>query len=1060
MERGSPYPGLQPFFVDDVAFFSGRARDVRLIVASLFASPLTLLYGPGGVGKSSVLHAGVLPRLAERRNVVVVSVRDWTGDPVRAIGEAAAGAAGTDFDGDLAATLAACSGNERRRVMLVLDQFEHAMLERDAEDALVESLSAALLHPGLRVSALIAIREDALAELDRFDGRVPGLFDTVLRLEYLDRAAGADAIRRPLDAWERLTGEHVEVEDALVDAVLDAVPAGRAADGIETAQLQLVMARVWKAERDAGSSRLRRETFVALGGADGIVRAHVRDALDGMAAADRELAAVVLDRLVTPSGARIAHLTDDLARYAGSEAATLRPVLERLSTARVLRPVAAAGKSGARFEVYHELLADAVLAWLTDHAADRRAAIASVRLRKRILSLAAVLVVAVAVAVVLAGVLIDEKRSSETARSRADSGTADRLLRSGGDPQLALALALRAADTRPTREAELALRAVLAQSYERKVLRSGSGGVLSVDVSRDGRTLLAAEAAGRVRVRDRATGRPLRTLPAAGALDAAFCPDGERVALAGEDGATLVSGNARTRIARARVEAIACSADGARVAARLDERARVLDARSGTLVASLSAPSSGVPGRIALSADGRLVAVPVESGTIVADLRARAARAPLRLRDGEEVTSVAFSPDGRRVVTGGARGRVLVWDLDRGTRVIELRGDASFVSSVAFGPDGTLVLAAAGDRTARVWDVASGVQIAELRGHEGDVGDATFAPDGRTVATASEDGTLRLWRLPLAGLLRPERDVAFGAFADDGRSVVTASADGTIEVWDAPRGRRTARFAVPGVQRIAVAPDARSVAVVEASGRVRAWRPARPASPIDLAGPDDPVLALDYRADGKAIALATESGAIHVLASSGETLREVRAVGLGPLRDVAFSPDGTRIAAAAADGTAIAVIDARNGRSLRRIRPQDEVIGSLAFSPDGSEVIAGGLGGASIWDAGTGRLRLQLRGHGSAVGSASFSAGGELIATADAAGVVRVWDATSGESIVVLAGRGVVSFGGDRYLMTIDRRLTRLYDCDACGPLAALRSRGRRIVRPFTERQLAQARGG
>ena len=141
MERRSPYPGLQPFFAEDLAFFSGRERDVRLIVASLFASPLTLLYGPSGVGKSSVLHAGVLPQLAEREGVVVVSVRDWSPDPVRSIGQAVASAAGTEFRGDLGDVLEACSGEQRRRVMLVLDQFEHALAERDVDDALVDGLS-------------------------------------------------------------------------------------------------------------------------------------------------------------------------------------------------------------------------------------------------------------------------------------------------------------------------------------------------------------------------------------------------------------------------------------------------------------------------------------------------------------------------------------------------------------------------------------------------------------------------------------------------------------------------------------------------------------------------------------------------------------------------------------------------------------------------------------------------------------------------------------------------------------------------------------------------------
>src|SRR5689334_16802632 len=164
-----------------------------MIVANLFASRLTLLYGPSGVGKSSVLHAGVLPALRAREGVLAVAVRDWSGDPVAAIGTALADAAGLEPSRDLAALVGACVEAGRRRVMLLLDQFEHALTARGADDPLVSSLSS-LLRSGLPVSALVAIREESLAELDRFKGRVPGLFDTVVRLEYLDRADGEAAI--------------------------------------------------------------------------------------------------------------------------------------------------------------------------------------------------------------------------------------------------------------------------------------------------------------------------------------------------------------------------------------------------------------------------------------------------------------------------------------------------------------------------------------------------------------------------------------------------------------------------------------------------------------------------------------------------------------------------------------------------------------------------------------------------------------------------------------------------------------------------------------------------
>src|SRR5256885_8853594 len=96
-----PYRGLEPFDENAAAFFFGRERETRLIEASLFAAPLTLLYGASGVGKSSVLRAGVLPRLRQRRDVLPVVFprfssedqgsirleRGWQTDPVSGIKE-------------------------------------------------------------------------------------------------------------------------------------------------------------------------------------------------------------------------------------------------------------------------------------------------------------------------------------------------------------------------------------------------------------------------------------------------------------------------------------------------------------------------------------------------------------------------------------------------------------------------------------------------------------------------------------------------------------------------------------------------------------------------------------------------------------------------------------------------------------------------------------------------------------------------------------------------------------------------------------------------------------
>ena len=90
-----PYVGLQPFTVEDRAYFFGREREQHIISANLFAAPLTVLYGPSAVGKSSVLQAGVIPRLAMSAHTAARLLRALVGIATISSGFAPSAASGS-----------------------------------------------------------------------------------------------------------------------------------------------------------------------------------------------------------------------------------------------------------------------------------------------------------------------------------------------------------------------------------------------------------------------------------------------------------------------------------------------------------------------------------------------------------------------------------------------------------------------------------------------------------------------------------------------------------------------------------------------------------------------------------------------------------------------------------------------------------------------------------------------------------------------------------------------------------------------------------------------------
>ena len=96
------------------------------------------------------------------------------------------------------------------------------------DDSFAVQFARAVNRRDLRASFLISMREDSIAKLDFFKGRIPNLFDNYLSIDRLDREKGREAIVRPIEQFNRLVaspGDTVSIEPALADAVLDQVRA-------------------------------------------------------------------------------------------------------------------------------------------------------------------------------------------------------------------------------------------------------------------------------------------------------------------------------------------------------------------------------------------------------------------------------------------------------------------------------------------------------------------------------------------------------------------------------------------------------------------------------------------------------------------------------------------------------------------------------------------------------------------------------------------------------------------------------------------------------------------
>jgi WD40 repeat protein len=997
---------------------------------------------------------------------------------------------------------------------VILDQFEEYFLYHE-RNGFADELAEAVREPTLRASFLLGLREDALAKLDAFKGRIPNLFSNYLRLDHLDLRGGRAAIVGPVERYNELSGEDVRVEPQLVEAVLDEVAAGKVDVGrggrggvetdeerVEAPYLQLVLERLWEVERERGSTTLRMATLFELGGAQAIVRSHLERALGRLEPEEQDVAATMFDHLVTPSGSKIAHRAGDLAQYASVREADVAPVLNVLGRERIVRAVDGAGE-GERYEIFHDILADGVLAWRARRELERDREQARKRQRRLVVVAAAALLGLAAMTAVAVYALTERSHARSAARSaRARALEATSLFEQGTNPERALADAVNAAKSDPGARAEEVLRQALRANHERRVLRT-PGPVSAVAFARGGGQMLAADAGGGVRLYSTdgslerklaiggpvttasfspngelvlatagrqamlwraATGERLHTLHLPGvATSATFSRDGGLVLTTTARGSTVWRSDTGQRLAaleRRAAKVGAFSPDGSLVAT-LDvgkrTQVRVFDSSTGRLLRVL-APMievEGVPTHVELegvtfSPDNRLLATPSYQGTFLWDSRSGRQVGRLLVDKPGVATAEAFSPDGSMLAVAGQDGAVRVWDVANGDRRFYFPYHTNLVLALAWSPDGLFLADASADRTVHVLSAngaLGGRVVGSLIGHQAAARAIAWSPNGRSLLSGGADGTARLWdaqfeqeMLPIGG--RAHRGDALSASFDPrGSRIVSAGADDTARIWSV-RSRRLLHTLSHkrAVEDAGFSPDGRLVVTASFDGTAGIWDSTTGAR-LRTLRVGSPLTVARFSPNGKVVATGDVGGGVRLWsARGGEQLGAGRQ--RGRVTDAVFAPDGATLATAGLAGVSEWAVP--SAKPIRPLASPGGVV-RVAFAPDGSLVAGAGRDGAArIWQA-TGGKPKRLFKVSKTLTDIAFSPDGRLLLATGPN--VQTWNVRTGALMNALVGCTGPASGGafsrdGRWIATACPRTVVLYQRNGDHPYFYLRLAG------------------
>jgi len=406
------------------------------------------------------------------------------------------------------------------------------------------------------------------------------------------------------------------------------------------------------------------------------------------------------------------------------------------------------------------------------------------------------------------------------------------------------------------------------------------------------------------------------------------------------------------------------------------------------------------------------------------------------------VSSANFSPDGRCVVTASADGTARVWNADGSDEPVVLQGHERWVRSASFSPDSRRVVTASVDGTARVWNADGRGEPVVLKDHKGPIWSASFSPNGKHVVTASEDGTAQIWNADGTGasvVLQGHEGAVFSAIIDlDGKHIVTASEDGTARVWNVD-GNRVA-VVLDGhedaVYAASFSPKGVHVVTSSLDGTARVWKTDGSGEPVVLGGHEGAVYVASFSPHGAHVVTASRDGTARVWKTDGSGEPVVLGGHKGAVYSVSFNPDGMWVVTASHDGTA-RVWKADGSGEPVVLDGHEGAVYSASFNPSGTHVVTASQDGtARVWKADGSGMPVVLEGHGGEVDSASFSPDGTRVVTASQDGTARVWKVDgSGEPVVLEGHKGVVfaaSFSpdGTRVLTASQDRTARVWKAD------------------------------
>jgi len=1077
-EERTPYLGLASFTSEDAKNFFGREKEAEAFANRLRVQALLAVVGPSGAGKSSFIQAGVVPLLPSGWRAFTLR----PGPAPLASLAARLGQEGIPLSRSAIASRPEIVGETLREhaprsagtAVLIVDQFEELLtLCPDAaeRELFARALVAAATDPDEPIRVVLTLRDDFLIRAQQ----LAPLREVLAQSLQLVGTPAPEDLMRILIQPARQLGYEFEDPQLPQEMVKEVAEQSGA-----LALLSFTASKLWEL-RDRQFRHLSRRAYHSLGGVGGALARHAELTLGEMPAAEQALVREAFRHLVTPDRTRAVLTRGEMQQVLGGGAAA-QTVLERLIAARLL--VASEAQGGEdRIEIIHEALLTSwprLVGWQQEDAENARmrhqlraaarqwdergrgkgllwrdealmeyrlwrarskshlteteeafaAASLAEEVRSRRVKRMAIAAAFLALAVGLVVLFRANKVATQNARE-AKARLAALYLEQGrqlvlsDDPIRALLYLDKAYQGgAPEAPVRFLIGRATRMLDAQVALLPHADQVVDARFSPDGRRAVTASFDQIAKLWDAATGKPIADLKghAGRVLTARFSPDGERIVTASLDGTARVwdghDGHSLAVMELVRpsppfhrdLKTLAdFSPDGRWIAAGIGDTVQIWDGRSYQRSAELRGYTGGI--RCLLfhpdggsfftgDTDGVLKRWDV-NGRLLFSIRAHQGPAGTVVRF---IWSMSLSRDGTRLATAGWDEFARVWETRSGVRLAEVHEPEGLLRAIALSPNGANLVTGADSKFAKVWDARSGAPLRVLEGHTSAVHFAAYSPDGAKIVTTSGDGTALIRPAEggssLAKLVGHLDTVTLAQFASDGH-LITASADGTARIWNPRHGARL--WSVHDPETFAFAgfsSDEKSALIVDGVGEVKILD-------AETGGVKQTVLLKrgeyntgDWSPDGSRLALAGTDGSALFEIPSGQLIAPLPAQRNQSILSMAFSSDGSRLAVADDDGV-VRIRDAANGAVLRTFAGYRGAVRVVSFDATGSRLATGDTDkNVVIWDTASGTRLLTLDDFKAEVRSVNFSPDGSRLVTASRDKRLLIWDLRTGQPLL------------------------------------------------------------